>query len=654
MDMIRRPLLVLLLLAAPLGATQSAHFFNIDAADIVALLPGCEPGRLYGIKDGATATDCSVGLGSLSVTCQCDGDGLGFTSPSSPTPRLDEILNPDNDTDFNFGSNSTTWTFPNAAGQFIFEKTGGGSHHMVDIIQESGNPSAGTHLLHIEADDPDVLELHLSHEGSDTSHELLRLQRDDEGDDSAGIYQSWYMDNENDDDIEYARLTVYSDEIDEDEEEGIVEIRVQNGDGDLVPVAEFDLGGIVTDESIKAAGQLYTSGSQVRIIASCIREDGADRLFANKDCDGTQDAGEHFIDHAPGGGTGAIQFNQSVSVPGHATAGGLNWVGGTPRLTVPGQLDVDTLAANLSPLLMQIATGSADDTTFIQTGESGSGVQTRTEVDGDFYTQGKLGLSAGGAAQASASACIFNSGDRLFHDTDCDEVKDGGEEWIDQVGGGGGSPGGVNTEVQFNNAAAFDGDPDFTFDGTTLTLGEAGTSAGRYALEDASSNQTCIGQSGDRIYHDTNCDGAKAAFELFIDHGPGTGAGTGAVILKGTGENWATSSSFNFNTTTKTLFLGGTGSATINSGQAFLENGVGFGGSTIITVDVCLFDDGTRVFHDLDCDGTKDAGELFVTKLVTTDCSGVTTEGESCWDSDNDCLYIGDGSTAIQIGGTCS
>jgi len=38
-------------------------------------------------------------------------------------------------------------------------------------------------------------------------------------------------------------------------------------------------------------------------------------------------------------------------------------------------------------------------------------------------------------------------------------------------GGGGGTPGGANTQVQFNNAGSFDGSANFTFDGTTITLG---------------------------------------------------------------------------------------------------------------------------------------------------------------------------------------
>jgi len=55
-------------------------------------------------------------------------------------------------------------------------------------------------------------------------------------------------------------------------------------------------------------------------------------------------------------------------------------------------------------------------------------------------------------------------------------------------GGGGGSPGGSNTQVQYNNAGAFGGVAGFTFDGTSkITLGVAGTSVGSIDLKNATS-----------------------------------------------------------------------------------------------------------------------------------------------------------------------
>jgi len=47
---------------------------------------------------------------------------------------------------------------------------------------------------------------------------------------------------------------------------------------------------------------------------------------------------------------------------------------------------------------------------------------------------------------------------------------------IQSSGGGGGSPGGANTQVQFNDAGSFGGSANFTFDGTTVEIN--GTSGG--------------------------------------------------------------------------------------------------------------------------------------------------------------------------------
>jgi len=44
-------------------------------------------------------------------------------------------------------------------------------------------------------------------------------------------------------------------------------------------------------------------------------------------------------------------------------------------------------------------------------------------------------------------------------------------DWVAQSGGGSTSPGGSNTQVQFNNNGSFAGDADLTFDGTNLTVG---------------------------------------------------------------------------------------------------------------------------------------------------------------------------------------
>ena len=56
----------------------------------------------------------------------------------------------------------------------------------------------------------------------------------------------------------------------------------------------------------------------------------------------------------------------------------------------------------------------------------------------------------------------------------------GNVTFADQSGGGGGSPGGSNTHIQFNNSDSFGGSANFTFDGTstvTLASTDAGSSA---------------------------------------------------------------------------------------------------------------------------------------------------------------------------------
>jgi len=55
-------------------------------------------------------------------------------------------------------------------------------------------------------------------------------------------------------------------------------------------------------------------------------------------------------------------------------------------------------------------------------------------------------------------------------------------------GGGGGSPGGSNTQVQYNNAGSFGGAAGFTFNGTsTISLGVAGSSVGAIGFRNATS-----------------------------------------------------------------------------------------------------------------------------------------------------------------------
>jgi hypothetical protein len=69
--------------------------------------------------------------------------------------------------------------------------------------------------------------------------------------------------------------------------------------------------------------------------------------------------------------------------------------------------------------------------------------------------------------------------------------------WVVPAGGGGGTPGGSNTQVQFNDSSAFGGDADLTWDKTNNVL----TTTGRYVASEASlSNPSYSVSSGSGLY----------------------------------------------------------------------------------------------------------------------------------------------------------
>lgn len=80
---------------------------------------------------------------------------------------------------------------------------------------------------------------------------------------------------------------------------------------------------------------------------------------------------------------------------------------------------------------------------------------------------------------------------------------------------GGGTAAGSDTQVQFNDGgSAFGGDAGLTYNKTSDKLTVAGTVAGD-SIDIGSG--TCLRATGDRVYHDTDCDGTKDAGEEFID-----------------------------------------------------------------------------------------------------------------------------------------
>jgi hypothetical protein len=89
------------------------------------------------------------------------GDGSELNIP------LNSIENPDGDKIFSVGGNTIGFKFTNPVGGMIFNWTGAASGHLFALTQTGNSvpPGSANHLLHIDSDDPDVLDLHIFHGG---------------------------------------------------------------------------------------------------------------------------------------------------------------------------------------------------------------------------------------------------------------------------------------------------------------------------------------------------------------------------------------------------------------------------------------------------------------------------------------------------------
>lgn len=94
------------------------------------------------------------------------------------THSLDQITDPQADHTFTMANKTLTWRFVNPAGGMYFEWTGAASGHMFELNQNTGNPSAGTHLLHIAASSTNVLDLHLEAPSATSNTLMIDLSTD--------------------------------------------------------------------------------------------------------------------------------------------------------------------------------------------------------------------------------------------------------------------------------------------------------------------------------------------------------------------------------------------------------------------------------------------------------------------------------------------
>ena len=179
--------------------------------------------------------------------------------------------------------------------------------------------------------------------------------------------------------------------------------------------------------------------------------------------------------------------------------------------------------------------------------ETSGAERIHVESDGDVgvgtTTPGsQFEIDTGGAAEVltltdgTNSVSFSLSGDRIFHDTDADGVKDPGEEFVDQLGGGGdfsagGDTAGADRTIGNNDAFAIgietsgaerihvesDGDVGVgtTTPGSQFEI-DTGGAAEVLTLTDGT-NSVSFSLSGDRIFHDTDADGVKDPGEEFVD-----------------------------------------------------------------------------------------------------------------------------------------
>ena len=194
----------------------------------------------------------------------------------------------------------------------------------------------------------------------------------------------------------------------------------------------------------------------------------------------------------PGGANTDVQFNNAGTFDGNA---GFTYDG--TNVTIANRLDVPTLQGTAG--VIDVGNG-VSDLTLSATPASATAISIGTS-NSYISVDDSAGAMTLGNASSNPDLEIAGSGDvRLTGGTQLvitERVGDPGatagtgkvytkdvagtSELFYQDGSGnvrqltppsaGGTPGGANTDVQFNNAGTFDGSADFTFDGSTIALG---------------------------------------------------------------------------------------------------------------------------------------------------------------------------------------
>jgi hypothetical protein len=131
----------------------------------------------------------------------------------------------------------------------------------------------------------------------------------------------------------------------------------------------------------------------------------------------------------------------------------INATGGGPVASISGT----TLANGVFAVNFTTASTSATTGALKVAGGLGiaKGLYLGTTLD-------QVGIAAPAVSAAGQGRIYFDSTGNVF------KVSENGGAYVNLIGGGGGSPGGSNTQVQFNNSGSFGGSTNLTWDGSTF------------------------------------------------------------------------------------------------------------------------------------------------------------------------------------------
>ena len=124
------------------------------------------------------------------------------------------------------------------------------------------------------------------------------------------------------------------------------------------------------------------------------------------------------------------------------------------------------------------------------------------------------GVSDDALQNYKVGSLVYSISDQTFYE--CSDATVGAAVWGAVSFGGGGTPGGADTEVQFNDGGAFGGDAGFTFDKATGLVNIGSLTAGRGVLADASKNLTSDGIGETRVAYNTSTQAVTSTSETNI------------------------------------------------------------------------------------------------------------------------------------------